>query len=56
MNPNHRCSPAPKAETDPAKFNAWAELILDQAMLADQGTVKDPAAFVRRMNELLLGK
>lgn len=56
VNPNHPLLARAEAETDPAKFNAWAELILDQAMLADQGTVKDPAAFVRRMNELLLGK
>ena len=56
MNPDHPLLARAEAETDPAKFNAWAELILDQAMLADQGTVKDPAAFVRRMNELLLGK
>ena len=28
--------------------------MLDQASLADQGTVKDPAKFVKLMNELLL--
>lgn len=56
VNPKHPLMARAETETDPKRFAAWAELILDQAMLADQGTVKDPAGFVRRMNELLLGK
>ena len=43
-----------EAEKDQAGFEKWCELMLDQAALADQGTVKDPARFVKLMNELLL--
>jgi molecular chaperone HtpG len=35
-------------------FEQWALLLLDQAMLAEGGQLADPAAFVKRMNGLLL--
>lgn len=41
------------AETDPARFKEWAELIFEQALLSEQGALKDPNAFVQRMNRLL---
>ena len=41
------------AETDEAKFKEWAELIFEQALLSEQGSLKDPNAFVQRMNKLL---
>ena len=43
------------AEKDEARFASWAEVIFDQALLADQGTLKDPAGFVKRLNALLVG-
>ena len=41
------------AETDSARFKEWAELIFEQALLSEQGALKDPNAFVQRMNRLL---
>ena len=42
------------AEVDPKRFDEWAGLLFDQALLAEGGTLQDPAGFVRRMNDLLL--
>ena len=54
INPSHPLLKKAEAEKDQAGFEKWCELMLDQAALADQGTVKDPAKFVKLMNELLL--
>ena len=54
INPEHALIRKAAAETDEAKFSQWAEFLLAQAQLADQGTLKDPSAFVRCMNALLL--
>ncbi len=35
-------------------FAEWSQLLLDQAMLAEGGQLKDSASFVKRMNKLLL--
>lgn len=55
INPKHPLIVRALAETDEKRFGEWAEVILDQALLADQGTLKDPAGFVKRLNALLLG-
>ncbi|HET7032569.1 MAG TPA: molecular chaperone HtpG, partial [Casimicrobiaceae bacterium] len=36
------------------KFDDWAAVLLDQALLAEGGQLDDPAAFVRRINQLML--
>jgi molecular chaperone HtpG len=36
------------------RFDDWAHLLFDQALLAEGGTLEDPAGFVHRMNELML--
>ncbi len=36
-----------------ARFAEWVELLLDQALLAERGTLDDPNQFIRRMNQLL---
>jgi molecular chaperone HtpG len=41
-------------ETDPAKFSEWAAVLLDQALLAEEGSLKDPSGFLKRLNALLL--
>jgi len=41
-------------ETDKARFERIAQLLFDQAQLAEGTLPEDPAAFVRRLNELLL--
>lgn len=42
------------AETDEQRFQALSNVILDQALLAEGATLEDPAAYVRRVNELLV--
>ena len=41
-------------ESDPARFNDWSHILFDQATLAEGGQIEDPAAFVKRLNELML--
>ncbi|GAB7523497.1 molecular chaperone HtpG [Paraburkholderia sp. 2C] len=40
--------------TDSANFDDWAHLLFDQALLAEGGSLEDPASFVKRTNALLL--
>lgn len=54
LNPEHKLVKKAYAEMDEAVFAKWATLIYNQALLADQGAIKDPSAFVKAMNELLL--
>ena len=35
-------------------FDDWAKVVFDQALLAEGGQLDDPAAFVRRINALML--
>lgn len=42
------------AEADEGRFSALAALLLDQATLAEGGALDDPAAYVRRVNTLLV--
>jgi molecular chaperone HtpG len=53
VNPEHPLVKRLEAQPDPF-FGDWAELLLGQAMLAEGASLKDPAAFVKRMNALLL--
>jgi len=53
LNPNHPLVQRLKYEAD-NKLAAWAALLLDQGVLAEGGQLDDPAAFVRRVNQLLL--
>ncbi|MBV2179828.1 MAG: molecular chaperone HtpG [Castellaniella sp.] len=53
VNPQHALVKRLEAQPD-ATFGDWAELLLDQALLAEGAALKDPASFVKRMNALLL--
>lgn len=53
LNPEHGLVKKLDAETDEGRFAQWSELLLDQATLAEQGSLDDPAAFVNRINALL---
>ncbi|MEZ5673087.1 MAG: hypothetical protein R3E08_12220 [Thiotrichaceae bacterium] len=54
INPNIRLSNVFKAETHDAKFNDWVLVLFDQALLSEGGHLEDPAAFVQRVNEMLV--
>lgn len=53
LNPTHKLVQKAFAQTDDAKFAQYAQLIYEQALLADQGALKDPSSFVKAMNALL---
>ena len=53
INPEHALISRIKNAGDD-EFGDWARLLLDQAMLAEGAQIADPAAFVKRMNALLL--
>ncbi len=54
VNPSHPILERLERETDDARFSDWAQVLLDQAVLSDGGQLEDPAAFVGRLNSLLV--
>ncbi|CAN7311138.1 molecular chaperone HtpG [Massilia sp. LjRoot122] len=55
INPNHPLVTRLKYEdADGARFADWSHILFDQAMLAEGGSLSDPASFVKRLNEMLL--
>jgi molecular chaperone HtpG len=52
INPNHPAVQRLKYEE--TRFSDWANLLLEQATLAEGGTLDDPAGFVKRINDLML--
>lgn len=54
INPGHALIVGLNAETDAEKLENWANLLFEQALLAEGGQLDDPAAFVNRMNDLLV--
>jgi len=54
INPHHPMVQRLKNEVE--NFEDWSHLLFDQALLAEGGQLEDPAAFVKRLNELLLLK
>ncbi|KAA5973474.1 MULTISPECIES: molecular chaperone HtpG [Pantoea] len=53
INPDHPLVKRVADTQDEARFGEWVELLLDQALLAERGTLDDPNQFIRRMNQLL---
>ncbi len=41
-------------EQDDEQFKQWSDVLFEQAMLAERGSLKDPASFVSRLNTLML--
>ncbi|MTW11257.1 molecular chaperone HtpG [Pseudoduganella eburnea] len=57
INPQHPLVMRLKYEDAASdKFKDWSHILFDQALLAEGGTLSDPASFVKRMNEMLLSK
>ncbi len=54
INPTHPLLARMNDETDDDRFGEWAEVLLDQAILAEGGQLEDPAGFVQRLNGLML--
>ena len=52
INPNHAIIDKVK-DIDGDALNDWAQVLFDQALLAEGGQLKNPADFVARMNKLL---
>jgi len=52
INPKHPVVLRLKYED--GKFDDWAAVLFDQALLAEGGQLDDPATFVKRVNELML--
>jgi molecular chaperone HtpG len=55
VNPHHPLVIRMSAEDNAARFDNWALLLFDQAVLSDGGQLEDPSAFVGRLNDLLVG-
>ncbi|MFH1818553.1 MAG: molecular chaperone HtpG [Pseudomonadota bacterium] len=53
INPTHALVTRLSSESDEARFKDWANLLFEQALLAEGGQLDDPASFVRRLNGLL---
>jgi len=54
FNPEHPLVAKLDAEQDESRFNDLARVLFDQAALAAGDTLKDPAAYVQRLNKLLV--
>jgi len=54
LNPEHQLVKHLNVEQDEDKFAQWSDVLLDQALLAERGSLKDPAAFVAKLNKLML--
>lgn len=54
INPEHPLVQRLKAEQGGERFDDWAHILLDQAWLAEGAQLEDPAAYVRRLNKLLI--
>ncbi|MCB1933567.1 MAG: molecular chaperone HtpG [Candidatus Accumulibacter sp.] len=52
VNPQHPAVQRLKYEE--TRFDDWANLLLEQAILAEGGALDDPAGFVKRINDLML--
>ncbi|NMG76054.1 molecular chaperone HtpG [Aromatoleum diolicum] len=52
INPQHPAVMRLKYEE--RQFDDWAAVLFDQALLAEGGTLDDPATFVKRINQLMM--
>ena len=55
INPRHALLQRVEAEGDETRAGDLANLLLEQAEIAAGAQLPDPAAFVQRMNRVLLG-
>ena len=53
LNPEHHLVKKVADIADETEFADWVELLIEQAMLAERGSLENPAAFIKRINKLL---
>lgn len=53
INPSHKLVKRLESEAADAVFADLTHVLFDQALLAEGGTLEDPASFVKRMNSLI---
>lgn len=53
LNPEHHLVKKVTEIADETEFSDWVELLLEQAMLAERGSLENPAVFIKRINKLL---
>ncbi|WP_337228005.1 molecular chaperone HtpG [Proteus faecis] len=56
LNPNHPLVKQTAELTDETLFADWVNLLLDQALFAERGSLEDPNQFIRLVNQLLVQK
>jgi molecular chaperone HtpG len=54
INPTHPIIKRMKDKSVELEFNDWAQLLFEQAVLAEGGQLENPAGFVARLNNLML--
>jgi molecular chaperone HtpG len=54
INPTHPLVEHLNNETDEKLFTDWANLLLQQALLSEKGSLADPSAFIKLTNQMLL--
>ena len=54
VNLDHQLLKQVSAVESDEEFKDWAELLFEQAVLAEGGQLEDPAGFVQRVNRLML--
>jgi molecular chaperone HtpG len=54
INPQHPIVEAVKEEEDETRFNDWVFILFEQALLSEGGQLDDPAAFIKRLNEMFV--
>jgi len=53
LNPDHELIKQLKDMADQDLFENWSHVLFDQAVLAEGGQLEDPAAYVKRVNQML---
>lgn len=54
LNPEHPLVARLNDEQDEQAFAQWSDLLLQQALLSEKGSLADPSAFIKLMNQMLL--
>jgi molecular chaperone HtpG len=54
LNPEHELVKILSDVQDESLFKQWTSVLYDQAALSEQGSLKDPAVFVKNLNNLLM--